>query len=267
MHIRILSDLHCEFTYNFTGSPYIIPSHKLDKETVLILAGDIWSKVRVIKEYDSKDSWLSDLSSRFYKVIYVFGNHDYWKTDLHDSVVKVRNYIKDNQLDNVFLLQDNTVIIDGVKFIGSTLWTSFNNYNPNLMLMAQGMMNDYRMIRIHSHKRNITPDDIFNEHVKSKMYIEQELKKDFDGKIVVVTHHTPSSRSIAPEFVNDSLNGCYHSSLEDLMDNDNVVLWCHGHVHNSFDYKIYGCRVVCNPKGYHGHENINYDPFKLITLN
>ncbi len=27
-------------------------------------------------------------------------------------------------------------------------------------------------------------------------------------------------------------------------------LWMHGHVHDSFDYEVEGCRVVANPRGY-----------------
>ena len=47
------------------------------------------------------------------------------------------------------------------------------------------------------------------------------------------------------------MNGAYHSSLEDVMlDNENIVLWTHGHTHHCFDYKIGQCRVVCNPRGY-----------------
>lgn len=28
------------------------------------------------------------------------------------------------------------------------------------------------------------------------------------------------------------------------------TLWVHGHMHDPFDYEIYGTRVVCNPRGY-----------------
>ena len=28
------------------------------------------------------------------------------------------------------------------------------------------------------------------------------------------------------------------------------VLWVHGHTHNSFDYQVGNCRVVCNPRVY-----------------
>ena len=34
------------------------------------------------------------------------------------------------------------------------------------------------------------------------------------------------------------------------MGEDKVTLWVHGHFHDSFDYDVYGTRVVCNPRGY-----------------
>ena len=28
------------------------------------------------------------------------------------------------------------------------------------------------------------------------------------------------------------------------------MLWLHGHTHSSHDYRVGGCRIVCNPRGY-----------------
>jgi hypothetical protein len=38
------------------------------------------------------------------------------------------------------------------------------------------------------------------------------------------------------------------------MDSPEIVLWTHGHTHEDFDYMIGTTRVVCNPRGYVGHE-------------
>ena len=48
----------------------------------------------------------------------------------------------------------------------------------------------------------------------------------------------------------DLLTPAFASNLENLMDGDRVALWIHGHMHESFDYEIYGTRIVCNPRGY-----------------
>lgn len=48
------------------------------------------------------------------------------------------------------------------------------------------------------------------------------------------------------------------------------VLWVHGHMHDSFDYQVDGCRVVCNPRRYmnwHGEfENKDFNPGLVIEI-
>jgi Icc-related predicted phosphoesterase len=34
------------------------------------------------------------------------------------------------------------------------------------------------------------------------------------------------------------------------MEGERAALWIHGHMHESFDYEVYGTRLVCNPRGY-----------------
>jgi calcineurin-like phosphoesterase family protein len=81
--------------------------------------------------------------------------------------------------------------------------------------------------------------------------LRQDLKPvPFDGKTVVVTHHAPSSQSVHPRYANDLLTPAFASNLENLMDGDRAALWIHGHMHDPFDYEIYGTRVVCSPRGY-----------------
>jgi Icc-related predicted phosphoesterase len=76
------------------------------------------------------------------------------------------------------------------------------------------------------------------------------LAEPFDGGTVVVTHHAPSSRSVHTRYARDLLSPAFASSLEKLMDGDRALLWVHGHMHDAFDYEIYGTRIVCNPRGY-----------------
>jgi Icc-related predicted phosphoesterase len=77
------------------------------------------------------------------------------------------------------------------------------------------------------------------------------LAQRLDGKTVVVTHHAPSSQSVHPRYARDLLTPAFASSLENLMDGgDRPALWLDGHMHKSYDYEVYGTRVVCNPRGY-----------------
>ena len=57
-------------------------------------------------------------------------------------------------------------------------------------------------------------------------------------------------RNAIPGQARDLLTSAFASNLEDLMESDRAALWVHGHMHESFDYEVYGTRVVCNPRGY-----------------
>ena len=50
-----------------------------------------------------------------------------------------------------------------------------------------------------------------------------------------------------------------------------ACLWIHGHTHTSFDYRVGGCRVICNPRGYMargrtGPENPHFDPQRVVQI-
>jgi Icc-related predicted phosphoesterase len=81
---------------------------------------------------------------------------------------------------------------------------------------------------------------------------------------VVVGHHAPSKASTHPRYLNDTtMNGAYSSDLSEfILDRPQIKLWVHGHTHDSFDYMIGSTRVVCNPRGYDGHER-QADLFEL----
>jgi Icc-related predicted phosphoesterase len=103
-----------------------------------------------------------------------------------------------------------------------------------------------------------SPEESAADHAKLLDYIKIATA-DYGGKVrkfVVVTHHAPSPLSIAEFYKNDRLmNGAFHSDLTDfILDRPQIALWCHGHMHNNSNYWVGESRVVCNPRGYIGHE-------------
>jgi predicted phosphodiesterase len=116
-----------------------------------------------------------------------------------------------------------------------------------------------------------SPEDALEEHRKCLGYIQTVVQNHRDqktgNKIVVVGHHTPSHKSCHPRYANDDLmNGGYHSDLSEfILDHPEIVLWTHGHTHELFDYTIGDTRIVCNPRGYIGHEEIA-DKFELKVV-
>ncbi|MDM4768279.1 hypothetical protein [Pelomonas sp. SE-A7] len=114
----------------------------------------------------------------------------------------------------------------------------------------------------------LEPASTLADHQSSRSWLESELAKSWPGTTVVITHHAPHPLSIHHRFAGSKINGGFYSDLKPLL--RQTDLWLHGHVHDSFDYRVAGCRVVANPAGYQGGsghlENSKFDPQFLIEV-
>ena len=240
MQINFISDLHLEF-----GPLEIEP----EAGDVLVLAGDIDIKGRV--------DWINDIAGRFNHVIYVLGNHEFYNGAMDSIYRKTREGL----VDNVHLLENESITIDGVTFHGATLWSDFLNGNPMSYLQCDQAMNDYRLIRAGDGKHRFKPQIAHSLHNISKVFLQENVK---EGDIVV-THMAPSLLSIHEKYKNDmNINGSYASDLSELILDTKPELWFHGHVHTSFDYTVGNTRILCNPRGYVGEElNSEFEPNAL----
>jgi predicted phosphodiesterase len=273
MKIAVASDLHLEF-----GDLDIANN---DNAEVLILSGDIC----VAADLDMRDSRQTEMgfararserfheffercAARFPHVIYVMGNHEYYHSDLATELNEVRRKLA--HLTNLYVLEREIKVINDVTFIGGTLWTDMNNLDALTLYHMRTMMNDFRVISNSSvpvHFRTqegefktrvgkFSPEDAVSEHVKMKEYIQSVVQGNHGTKYVVVGHHAPSRRSIHEMYAHDTImNGGYSSNLDEFIEErPQIRLWTHGHTHHPFDYMIGKTRVVCNPRGYIGHE-------------
>lgn len=267
MKIQIASDIHNEFQRN---DEYRLPKVERD---LLILAGDIDIGTK------ADDFILDELANS--DVIYVLGNHEFY----HQELPAVRNAWRDKTSARInkqasdlgyegtlHVLDDTSVVINDITFIGATLWTNMNHGNPMTMLTAESGMADYRVIYQlidrsdwPSIKQALCPEYTMALHQRSLWYFEQELKKP--GKKVLISHHLPTFASIDDAYRGNSLNPAYASELTQLFDHDDVMLVVHGHTHSSCDYELYGRRVICNPRGYYPHKlNPSFDDALTVDL-
>jgi Icc-related predicted phosphoesterase len=247
MKLLILNDLHIEF------EDFVPPAADAD---VVILAGDIGVGVEGLRWAEAR---FPDRS-----VIYVPGNHEFYHHD-----IALIDELKSEAPDNIHMLNDDQVVIDGVRFLGSILWTDFALFGEAdkffAMQTAQQGMTDFSIIQ--NHGQRFTPEDAVRLHTASRDWLAATLAEPSDGKTVVVTHHAPSSQSVHPRYARDLLTPAFASNLENLMDGDQPALWVHGHMHESFDYEVYGTRVVCNPRGYAPKAlNPDFRPDWVITI-
>jgi len=262
---RIMSDLHLEFE---TGRKELFPIESIG-EDYLILAGDIHLMT------DKKQTWFTRLLKER-SVIYVLGNHEFYGHDFHKARVEARllSYRINNDAKKkgypgrLHFLDNNTMYavklgkIDEkcytVKVVGSTLWS---NIHPAATAVAQYEMNDYHEIK--NDGKGLTTFDTIEQYTENVKYLAGHITRDEVDKCLVITHHAPSYVSIADHYKGSTLDSAYASDLEFLM--GSADLWVHGHMHDSSDYEIDGCRVVCNPKGY-SDQNHNFNPSLIIEL-
>jgi Icc-related predicted phosphoesterase len=247
MKIHVLSDLHIEF------GEFLIPDANAD---VIVLAGDIGVGLEGLE-------WLH--KQQIHKpIIYVPGNHEFYRHD-----ISLLNDMREHVASNIHILNDGAVEIDGIRFLGCTLWTDFELLGEAdkyfAIQHAKENMADFSLIR--NNGKAFTPEDSIALHRQSRDWLSFMLGESFDGQTVVVTHHAPSSGSVHPRFANNLLNPAFASKLEDLMDRSRVSLWVHGHMHDAFDYEVYGTRIVCNPCGYVSYESGNgFEPDKVVEI-
>jgi len=270
MKIKLVSDLHLEFSdINITND---------DGCDVLILGGDICVAQDLHDHphieygmYSNADlaglgrrqqaaqryrDFFKRCSFQFPHVIYIMGNHEFYNGKFYAGVDYMREECA--KYPNVYMLEQDTKIIDDVTFVGGTLWTNMNKRDPLTMHAIEGMMNDFRIIR--NDKRNyatMSALDVAVRHDRTLAYIKLVLAENKDKRCVVVGHHSPSFQSVHPMYAHETLmNGGYHSDLSEfILDHPQVKLWTHGHTHHPFDYVIGETRIVCNPRGY---ENDGY---------
>ena len=284
MKIAVASDIHLEF-----GDLEIANDSSAD---VLILSGDIC----VAADLDMRDRRQTELgfaryrSERFHEffercaanfphVIYVLGNHEYYHSDFATALGEMKRKLE--HLPNLYILEREAKVINDVTFIGGTLWTDMNNHDSLTLYHMRTMMNDFRVIQnsttpVHFRTQEgefktrvgkFSPEDAVAEHVKMKQYIQSVVQGNHDKKYVVVGHHSPSKQSTHAMYANDTImNGGYSSDMDEFIaDHPQIRLWTHGHTHHVFDYVVGETRVVCNPRGYAGHE-VRADEFTLLTV-
>lgn len=257
MKIKVLSDLHLEFEKPWsTFNP--------GSGEVLVLAGDICNAADFQEDaFDLKavyQNFFNKCSQNFDKVFYVMGNHEHYGWTLNDSA----RVLRENLPDNFTLLDNNSEYYKGVHFVGATMWADFCGRDKDMMRLGGERMNDYAAIDYAFPGMQMEPTDTLYEHDNTLYWFKQVLPT-LRGKVVVVTHHAPSFRSISDEYVTSETIGAYATDVESVIYDHEPDLWVHGHIHDTRDYMIGKTRVLCNPKGYprkdetNGNFNINHE--------
>lgn len=249
----VLSDLH--FEHEDTPPALDIPD-----ADVCVMAGDLLNKggMRSL-------GYLAEQVAKVMPVVFVAGNHEFYGASLTEG----RHAMRNARLPGVHYLDDDMVVLDGVRFLGSTLWTDFclGGHKAWDMHAAESNMNDYRAIALRKHPRwaRLAPMHTESLHWDSRRFLDDALRIGFDGPTVVVTHHAPHPDSVHPRYKGSALNSAFASDMSEMLEMRGPELWVHGHMHDPSDYVVGRTRVLANPKGY-GGENALYDPALVVEV-
>ena len=279
MKIRYCSDLHLDFDHKKNPQNlWLPPPLEDDSETTLVIAGDIWTEGRQFNlwthnvDLDFSASWMKVVSEQFKYVVFVHGNHDYYKARFDTLSEKVRVEIKEQEMNNVFLLDCDVIELDGITFVGGCMWSNYGNRDAISMMEAVNYMNDYRLIRVGEEYRKLKPVDCLKVFDKTKALIFKTAKecKEAGKPCVVITHMAPSYQSVNEKYRNkrDELsNTWYYSELSSYIVDSGIAYWIHGHMHDANIYVIDKTIVLCNPRGYVGYEaNTGFNDVASVTV-
>ena len=254
MKIQVLSDLHLEH-----GG--VLPEHHPEAD-VIVLAGDLAPYTeglvnRVAERWSSAPH-----------ILYVLGNHEFYGTEIEETRTSLAT---ECAKAGIHLLDPGTLRIEGVRFIGATLWTD---------LLLEGIADEIgahlRVSRgisdflgaIQHQGRDFTAGESARRHRADRAFIEGELEyvEHTGDRVVVITHHAPSPQSIRPWFKGDPYNCAFASDLDRVIARYQPELWIHGHMHDPVDERLGRTRLLANPAGYRYEAKRGFDPELCVDL-
>ena len=239
MKAMILSDLHFEFMPD-NGKAFVdaLPTDC----DVAILAGDI-----CVLKTNSREG-VNYLCQKFPKVIYVLGNHEFYKGNNYATQARIKELLDKNK--NLTVLDNAVEEFGGKRFIGSTLW-----FPPSPETIdGQDYFSDFIAILEY-------PNWFYERSADALQFLRKEVKPGD----VVITHHIPSDECVAPRWIGDPFNCFFVGGAGDIFDL-NPSMWIFGHSHFPMDKVIKNTRIINNARGYTQHkEHISWQP-KVIDI-
>lgn len=239
MKLQLASDLHLEFSEN---RKWLRSNPLIAQADTLILAGDTVPFAFMEKA----DFFYDQISGDFDKVITICGNHEFYKGDVGILSPSYRKMIR----DNIYVINNQTLELDNVYFICSTLWTDVPAIKQR---EVNEIMNDYRLIRYKRNegRENFSVEDMLALYHESLDFIKEELIKHQGDQVVVITHHVPVYQTMPKTYRESILRYCYGNDLSTLIEeNPQIKLWVNGHCHYPDRTQIKETLLYRNPLGY-----------------
>jgi len=265
MKIQFMSDIHLELRRGMVYETGAIDNKKFNgmipqaSSDVVILAGDIHVGHHGVE-------WAIEEAESLRKpIIYVAGNHEFYHREYNSNLKNMRSAAKKSDL--VYFLERDEVMLNDVRFLGTTFWTSYALPKIDMRVAlheCEQCLNDHRLIRFTPEKRFLTKY-AQKLHMESVNWLIKKFKeKTLAKKTVVITHHGPSTTCQHKEFKVSPISAAFHSDRDELL--KYADLWVYGHTHSNLDTEINGCRLVSNQAGYPKEDVPDFNAVKIIEI-
>ena len=243
MKLQLLSDLHLE------SNPAFVPEPAPDAD-LLVLAGDIGSYQggSALVELNDQDFGLgrfSPLRGWPVPVLFVPGNHEYDGLDFDEAHARLRETC---ERLSITWLERETVVLQGVRFVGTTLWSDFDALGPlagqampdapaqhaipaGLTTQLKAREKAFRAANWYLRKTGTTragepwlAAQVREQALLCQQWLRDALAQPHDGRTVVVTHFAPSLRSADPRYGLVPGTAGFCNALDALL--PQAQLWC-----------------------------------------
>lgn len=274
--LRYASDLHLEF-HKDLAHPKLLSLWDFKKDftnnTYLALTGDIGNPF-----HSNLVHFFEKINPVYKKIFYIPGNHEYYNLNYFSqkSCDEVNLELKNicSKFDNIILMNNTTFDLNGIKIIGSTLWSNISNKNKEYI---SNVMNDYQLIKKYDFTNTklipITVEETNQWNVESIDFLKKELSNE-DQPCIVLTHHAPLFSNLLnneltanKKYYNGKNNEAFHNDLTFLIKKP-ILAWIYGHTHHVSKFIKNDVIVATNQLGYESEQtNKTFDSFALLDLN
>jgi predicted phosphohydrolase len=251
VQLHIISDLHLEF----------VPGYQLEsipEADLTIIPGDLGHSPDILER-------LADWPN---PVMFVPGNHEYDQQDFDQAEEELRETAA---VLGIHFLNQDSMVIDGVRFVGTTRWCDFDLLGTELRESCMRAGNPYlRNMGLTRNGRLFDAEAVRAVGLQQREWLSETLRTPHDGPTIAITHFGPSKRSADPRYGLAKGTASFCNNDDDLI--PYADLWIHGHLHCAHDYQVERpdgseTRVVCNPRGYENRrEHLGFRERLIIAV-
>jgi len=236
-----------------------IPESAVSEADIIISTGDISSNPR---------ESIRTLAEIFYDktVICVPGEIEMCDGDLVMNMIDMQ--AEAYKYDNIHMLNDSHVVIDGILFYGGVMWPNFEVDGKIDYSKEEVIEKTIADLRKTKYQGKPLDGKILREFNRRYTHGLRQACNRHRGTKVALSHFCPAVELTKPKYSNSILNLFYNCDMS--LYHRYVGYWFFGHTHGVWDKYIKDTRFISNPLGFTksdgSYEDPEYNPKKIIEI-